>query len=611
MELWGFLSNIGTIATIETRIREAVEHTQNVLDERRLQNVDTIMKEQELCNIRDPWMEEKLDQFIAEHAAYYKEKDWMKIFSEEEKDAVTDLFLDAHKDLLPYKDTVRNVLNQYIEKIETYIGGKMTDGEKAIYRELREQGHKLDAVCEAVEGFHRDRERKELSAANGLYYKSFMEPLFLHKDSANANVNLANLFVLPGYRQMSLIGNGDIQQDLDAYLKYFVREEKTNILFIEGDAGVGKSSLVAYLNYHYERKDKKARGIIGDRTLLTVRLRDIRTEKLKESGNLVSSILDYLSVESVERLEQICFGAVLILDGFDELCMIENMSSDAERSLYDLRAFENFKVIITTRPKYINISGLDFPKKYIVIQHFDAKQREAWLNGYIHTCRESVSDSVRDFLEKITDEDAFGICDTPMALYMIAAGKIDGDALQNEWALYHQIFYKELSETEYNKMFPNKNRNYIHDILKYRDIVYRISEEIAYRMYCTGNSRLYLSEVELKEIIADFGIQDIKTRELSERCYALCNYWKADSDRGVVEFYHNNIRDFFLCEKIFREINEEYAKIERNGKADMKSIAEKYCRLFVHGELEPIVPKFIYLRTLNGRAQMTSNREST
>ena len=42
-----------------------------------------------------------------------------------------------------------------------------------------------------------------------------------------------------------------------------------------------------------------------------------------------------------------------------------------------------------------------------------------------------------------------------LEVYMIAAGRINEEAKNNIWVLYHQIFYKELADTECNSMFLN------------------------------------------------------------------------------------------------------------------------------------------------------------
>ncbi len=440
---------------------------------------------------------------------------------------------------------------------------------------------------------------KKLYTANKLYEKSFNDVLFLHIGQESSKVRLSNLFVMQKYKSVKFDDLDEEPVNLIGYLSNFINNDTDNsFLFIEGDAGCGKSSLVAYLCYNYEINRDFRQQVFKDKELITIRLRDIITERIRHSGGLIQGILNYLQVKTISELESTHPNGVILLDGFDELCMIENMSSNAESLIYDIRNLRKYKLIITTRPKYIRIQSLDVRKRHIILQHFDSDQRNEWINKYLNVCEGIISDTIKEYLSRISDEDAFGICDTPMAIYMIVAGKIDNYALYNEWVLYNQIFYKELSETEYNSMFPNCDREYSHAIFYYRDIIYRISEEIAYKMYITGNSCLYLSDDELKEIIDRLGLADIKTRDLVKRCYALCSYWKANSDQGIIEFYHNNIRDFFLCEKIFRELNSIYLKFRKDSNLNLDEMINSFYSLFRFGDFETTVSKFILLRTL-------------
>ena len=160
-------------------------------------------------------------------------------------------------------------------------------------------------------------------------------------------------------------------------------------------------------------------------------------------------------------------------------------------------------------------------------------------------------------------------------------------------------FFEELNETEYNKMFPDPDRDYSHKIRILRDVLYQVCEEISYQMYQKENQSFYLTDCDLSVIIEKLSNQiDIlkcaNMKEIANRCYALCCYWKADFDRGAVEFLHNNIRDFFLAEKIYREMNE----IIQGGdsEANYKKITNKLCALFQYGALETKVAEFIFLR---------------
>ena len=179
---------------------------------------------------------------------------------------------------------------------------------------------------------------------------------------------------------------------------------------------------------------------------------------------------------------------------------------------------------------------------------------------------------------------------------MVAAGHFTSNALKNEWAVYRQIFYRELSETEYNQIFQDISHR--HSIQEYRDLLYRVSEEIAWYLYQRDNENLLVPDSEIKRIIGELDISEGE-RKTVERCFALCGYWKANTGRGCVEFYHNNIRDFFLCEKLMRELNrayEDYGDALRDEHRDITPFLRRLCELFQYGKLEKTVLFFIRQR---------------
>ena len=90
-------------------------------------------------------------------------------------------------------------------------------------------------------------------------------------------------------------------------------------------------------------------------------------------------------------------------------------------------------------------------------------------------------------------------------------------------------------------------------------------------------------------------------KSVLERSYALCCYWKTNSDRGAVEFLHNNIRDFFLAEKIYRSLNQlimDFQGIVRLNSAQKKQIVSNLCSIFQYGTLDTKVTEFILLRAI-------------
>ena len=462
----------------------------------------------------------------------------------------------------------------------------------------------LYAVKKDNKTVNRKRER-QLSGSNIQYYNSFTDNLFLHKSEKEKIIRLLDLYVMPQYKVISWEEESEPKESIIEYLSNFVKcddREKGGILFIEGDAGVGKTSLVSYLVYQYAEQTKEWKKYFMDKNLLCIRLRDIIPTNMKFSSDMiVKDILAYLELKNMEDYKSAYDNTVIVLDGFDELCMVEGISANSQYYIYQI--YDAFctcgdKIIITTRPQYLNVGSLDISKKCIALLHFDASLRRQWINNYIKT---GVLDYEKYGLEYISDEDNSeidSICDTPMVLYMIVAGRINEEAKNNIWVLYHQIFYKELADTEYNSMFLNNEGIYSHGIKKHSDLIYRISSEIAYQMFCSGNQKLFLTEQEVDDIIDSMHIDNAKTKEIIQNCYALCNYWRAN-EKGAVEFYHNNIRDFFLCEKIFYKLNEIYQECRKKDDLDQQiSYMNGQLYSFLrYMRLPQKVIEFLYLRT--------------
>lgn len=439
------------------------------------------------------------------------------------------------------------------------------------------------------------------------YVKSFGNVLFLHKDGERQAITLKDTYVQPSYcfaAQSSVKGTG-VEVDFMEMLRWFGEQHENRVIIIEGDAGVGKSSLISHVCYQNEKLLQECgNGIWNDGVVYCVRLRNLATNKYFMEVP-VREILKELGLPADME-----FGSrdIILLDGFDELCMMDGITRIAEQLLSEIiRGLSGAHIVITTRPKFIDIAGLrqrgiGTGIVYILLNHFDAIKREEWIQKYYKVCGKEDYPKL-ERIRMIDDETSEGICDTPLALYMLAAGKITDDAWNNPWVLYHQIFYEELSNTEYNKIFSKDA--YTHGICRYNDVLYRISAEISYRMYQTGNTKLYVLQDDIEKIIEEMQLETNQVEQLIKRCYALCNYWKNDGKRGMAEFYHNNIRDFFLCEKIFFELEDIYRnfdpecmKNERKLDEAIKSFIIAFSRLCSYSDFQDKVSEFIYYRSL-------------
>ncbi|MCI6825058.1 MAG: pentapeptide repeat-containing protein [Ruminococcus bromii] len=447
-----------------------------------------------------------------------------------------------------------------------------------------------DKICEKKE--------PKYNTSNDIYINSFKTPLFLHKK--NLEVVLSNLFVFQKYNN----GKDDLQERLGNFI-----QSDSHVLIIEGDAGNGKSSLVGWMNYHYALNDDDSKNMFGDKKLVTIRLRDLNKELIKE--NFCEALFEYTKTHDPDEFETVFENSVVVLDGYDELCMI---LGGTEYSLKDsmleelLECFyDSLKFIITSRPHYINKNSLRIEYDSIYLNHFDEDKRNEWITAYRDKCHQTIDPNVLDFIEHIDENDAEGVCDTPFSLYMLAANReMSEQVLNNSWALYHNIFYSAISETPYNEIYSRIKKK--HSISKYKETIYQINEEIAYEMYKNNSkseSVFFLKDSKVKEIVrrvAEKNCTDEDVKNLTEGSFALCCYWKNDAKDGAIEFYHNNIRDFFVCEKIFREINKLYDSVSSDELSDeeIQTFIDKFCELFLYGGLADKVTEFIGLRTEYG-----------
>ena len=107
--------------------------------------------------------------------------------------------------------------------------------------------------------------------------------------------------------------------------------------------------LIVLVN-HYSLGDEVAVQLFANRPLLTIRLRDLNKKDIIEKGSLSAAICKYMKIDSLDRLECLFPEAIMLLDGFDELCMIEGMGIKHEMLLYDLhhKGLERFQFIVTT-----------------------------------------------------------------------------------------------------------------------------------------------------------------------------------------------------------------------------------------------------------------------
>ena len=202
--------------------------------------------------------------------------------------------------------------------------------------------------------------------------------------------------------------------------------------------------------YHYLEKDDISKAVFLNSDLVCVRLRELDFSDRNKS--IQEILLEYLGFETMEKFKTLFADCILILDGADEMSMIEGIhSTGMEDLIVSIRKiFKNNKIIITSRPQFIDTRRFDarnFSIEKAEILHFDKEKRKQWLEKY-ESCGESVPEKTKEYIINIDDNVASGVADTPLALYLLVACDMREELQGNVWALYHEIFHNAIINTD-------------------------------------------------------------------------------------------------------------------------------------------------------------------
>ena len=409
------------------------------------------------------------------------------------------------------------------------------------------------------------------------YADNFSEKLFRHRYIENTEVKLCNVFVNPEI-EINGIKTRNYVNVLDEFLW---GNPNNRILFIDGDAAIGKTSFVSCLCYHYLKLTETGKAIFLDKKLVCIRLREL--EFSDKSCTVQDAILKYLGITSLDDFFGQYGNCVIILDGADEMSMIEGIqSAGMEEVIATIRKiFKNNKLIITSRPKFISLHKFQSQVYNVVtakLLHFNAAMRCEWINKY-EACGEIIPQNTKEYIENMDDYTASGVADTPLALYLLVACDMEKNLQGNIWALYNEIFRNAIINAEYNENFSNESE---HPIKYHEEIIFKTICGIAFKMFQNAREeRYYITSEELDEIIEGMSL-DNRLKEWVKKCCVLCAYWKAGTNIGVLEFYHNNIRDYFFCEYICSEI----AKLKKNHVfVSAQEILKLMCDILSHARI--------------------------
>lgn len=361
-----------------------------------------------------------------------------------------------------------------------------------------------------------DEEKKFKNNKKEDYIKNWNSRLFLHIDNDDNPLTLADTFIMPDYKMWKSTKRiGFFENDtLDKIIEKFVNYDKTSTILITGVPGIGKSTITSWIANEYKDDDR----------FIFYRFRDWDSEDLEKG--LLKTVYDTLACKKKD-LEY----KILILDGFDEMKALTIRDRLLNTFFSNIKDFENFKCIITSRPAYIDLTYFDnvielLPFSIDKITHFYWKITGTKLNKL-----------------QFNNEnwDIWGI---PVILYMAIITNVNITGKVSKAEFYTRIFAKRggiFDRFSYDGIDYDIGNHILRDpenIKKYLNYL----QQVAFRMFEEGKLYLLKNEIVIPELIFD-------EKKVSILEFPIKNLFDGISTN--LEFIHNSIYEYFVSDYIF------------------------------------------------------------
>ena len=347
------------------------------------------------------------------------------------------------------------------------------------------------------------------------YLDKWNSPLFLHE-----NVCLSKLYV-----ENNFVSANNNEKTVRESVEHFI-EDPLNLMFILGNPGLGKTTIMSYLAYCY--RDKK--------DYIFVKMQD--TERSIVRKSLLDGIVDLLGCKTRDLK-----GKILFLDGYDEI-RIDGLHYSLCRSfLSDISSY-GIKVVLSSRANYVDLDkkafDRDFGKKSKVLElrAFAKKEILSYIKNYEVVTGEDVSKVYTSIDKTQTNLEVYGL---PFVLYLICSLKIDIYNISNIVELFNRIFNE--NEGIYEKIYDQDAKHYLTQDVQNKTALYSISEKLAWMMY--RDDTLYVVETEAMEMIkSEFSGK--------EEYFAIGNYYEITG--GKIFFVHKTFQEYFVIRYLIHSI---------------------------------------------------------
>ena len=361
-------------------------------------------------------------------------------------------------------------------------------------------------------------------------------------ENAGINIKLSDVYLewhLPHYKW-----NGSNQQrnDLGILLnEYVVKKEKSKMLLVLGQPGIGKSTLITWItaNLIDNIDDILVYQFASD-------LKYIKWQNVNDDYDIVKEVLGALGL-SHNGIE----GKTLIIDGFDEISAGKYRVEILNKLFWGLlKGKKKFSLIITCRENYI----AEFDKikcNYITLCSWDEKQIESFVAIYKQKNQKSISEET--LVNILQNKEILGI---PLILYMVLALNIrvgkDGSIV----TVYEQIF--SLDGGIYDRCMNNISFDEPHRVEKIKVLIHQISRKIALWMFENNHDEAFIPQKEYMKICNDILTEQSQELAIIERDFLIGSYFSSVKHCEGIEniyFVHRSIYEYFVVEYIYDTIH--------------------------------------------------------
>lgn len=353
------------------------------------------------------------------------------------------------------------------------------------------------------------------------YMDNWSSILFLHQNNNLKPITLEETFIVPDYKINKYIERIGFTNDdtLDEIIDRFVKYNKNSTMLITGVPGIGKSSITSWIANRYK----------NDNRFIILRFRDWEREEL-ENG-LLKSICNMLECKKIDLNDRI-----LILDGFDEMKSLDVREKVLNNFINDINDFDFLKVIITSRPTYIDSS---YFQNVIELQKFDFEN--------IKTFYKKITGNSLDKKDKI--ESNLEVLGIPVILYMAIMSNVDISEKFTKPELYNRIFAKEggiFDRFSHDGVGYDKGAQVLRNqenIKKYLEFL----RFTAFKMFEKNSLLLNKGEYQIPEL-------DFQGKSVSVLEFPIKNLF--EKSEAYIEFIHKSIYEYFVAEYIFISLDE-------------------------------------------------------